>query len=379
MKRTTQRLNSWSRRAGIAASFALIGFFALHATSAATFVVAPEAESGASTGNVGSSDPLGASGGAAVKFGSPSDSGPVGFEIGVNGYDSTDAIDRVASVNGKVVRVEFTADASNKANLQRDVDEGVAKGVRIQPLVGWNNGSPAPDLTFLADWASTFGPGGTYWTGKPNPLPITEFELGNENSYFYKSGDVTGSGYTNLATAYGQRAVAAARAVNAANSKVGVLVELADGDTKQPTWINAVLAAGGPDLIQLMHGPVMHLYGPQWQARLDAARGWLAAKGVTAPYWVTEWGISSNNGANLTDNFGYPTNMTYAQAGAELTKVMDAMAAQPTKIHELMIYQHSDYSTGDNNREHYFGILSDSGGPKGDYTTEAKAELAKHP
>ncbi len=59
-------------------AFALIGFFGLHASHAATYVSSKEAETGVLAGGYSVGDPTGASGGASVKFGTASPTSPPG-------------------------------------------------------------------------------------------------------------------------------------------------------------------------------------------------------------------------------------------------------------------------------------------------------------
>jgi hypothetical protein len=274
-----------------------------------------------------------------------------------------------------VERLEFSANA----DIGPAVEAASAAGVRLQPLVGWANGSPPPDLTVLAGWAAKYGPGGSYWAGKSDAYAITDIELGNENSFTYKSGEANSAKYGDLATQYGSAAVKAAHAVTAANPKVGVLVELDDGNTGSSTWIDNTLVAGGPDLIALMHGPVIHAYGPAWQTHVSRDVGFLRAKGVTQPYYMTEWGISTDNGTQLYDNYGFPKNLTYDAAASLLTANVEKMAQDTAAIHQVLIYKVNDdgQSSASGDREDYFGLKRTDGSSKGSLTAAATALFTK--
>jgi hypothetical protein len=304
------------------------------------------------------------------------------LQLGVVGSQAPQAPDQIAGLGAHVMRDEFTA-ANTVEQLAPIVDRLAARGIRLQPLVGWDDGSPAPDLTAVARWAAAFGPGGTHWAGRPvDPaVAMTDIELGNENAFYYKSGLPDDARYHQLATAYGQRAVAAARAVHAANPAVGVLVELESADSERSTWIDDTLAAGGPDLVRLMHGPVIHPYGPDWQQKIDRDRGFLGRHGVTAPFYVTEWGISSDNGTSLSDNYDWPVDLTYDRAGALLTTAIDRMAAQPDRVRQVLLYQLGDQRDPreNTNREHYFGLLRHDGSDKGGYTAAVRALCRRFP
>jgi hypothetical protein len=274
-----------------------------------------------------------------------------------------------------VMRDEFSID-TNLDDVAKVVDAAAANKVRLQPLIGWENGQPAPDLTGLAQWAKTFGPGGTHWAGKSDAYAITDIELGNENAFSYKSGDADSSGYTQLAEAYGTRALAAAKAIDAANPAVKVLLELDSGDTDNDTWITGVMKTGGTELTTLMRGPTIHPYGPDWQQKVDQDRKLLLDHGVDKPFYLTEWGISTDNGDNIGDNYGYPTTLTYDAAGAALTTAVTEMAAMPDAIAQLLIYQLGDQQDpGRGEREFYFGVLNSSGGDKGGYTAAIRAAI----
>jgi hypothetical protein len=194
------------------------------------------------------------------------DLGPTQLQLGVVAAAVPGQLRDARALGGRVVRSEFTV-TTPIAEVENAVRAAAAAGVRLQPIVGWPDGTPAPDLTPLAEWSRVIGPGGTLWAGGPDELAVTEIELGNENAFSYKSGDVSKDHYRDLAAAYGRAARDAAVAIEAANPRVGVLVELESGDTDSPRWIDGVLANGGADLVRLMHGPVIHAYGPDWPGR----------------------------------------------------------------------------------------------------------------
>ncbi len=304
------------------------------------------------------------------------------MQVGVVGSQAPQAAGQVASLGAHVMRDEFTP-STTVDQLAPVVDRLAARGIRLQPLVGWEDGSPAPDLTAVAQWAAAFGPGGSHWAGRPvDPsVAMTDIELGNENAFYYKSGLPDDDHYHALGTAYGQRSVEAARAVNRANPAVGVLVELESADGKQSSWIDDTLNAGGPDLVRLMHGPVIHPYGPDWQEKIDRDAGFLRAHRVTMPFFVTEWGISTDNGPALTDNYDWPVDLTYDRAGGLLSTALDRMGAEPGRIRQVLLYQLGDQraSGTDTEREHYFGLLTSDGADKGAYTAAVRAACRRFP
>lgn len=300
--------------------------------------------------------------------------------LGAQGWRDQTAAQQVGSGNlgAAVMRVEFTIGELAVATTVADYCN--TYNIRLQPLIGWDNGTAAPDLTGLADWAAALGPGGTHWGGASPVAAVTDIELGNENSMFYKSGLPGSAGYQNLATTYGNRARDAAVAINNVNPSVGVLVELEGGDSNNSTWVDRVLTAGGTTLKNLMRGPTIHLYGPGWQTKLDLNRGFLAANGVTKPYYVTETGISTDNGRALSDNFGWPTNLTYSQAATDHQTVIEGLASQPAKVAMVSVFNDHDNADpgASTDREDYFGVTTAPFGNKGAVTTYFRQAFATY-
>jgi hypothetical protein len=139
-----------------------------------------------------------------------------------------------------------------------------------------------------------------------------------------------------------------------------------------------------PDLGSLVAGWTIHPYGPNWATRIDSTISSTAAAGApsTVPVWVTEWGLSSDNGLCLDDNYGWSTCMSYSTAASTLHTVLAGMRARyGSRLGAFYLYQANDQqapgtSTG---RESYFGALTSTGAAKGAYTTEVEADLAANP
>jgi hypothetical protein len=101
---------------------------------------------------------------------------------------------------------------------------------------------------------------------------------------------------------------------------------------------------------------------------------------ASIPIDVTEYGISSDDGAGLTDNYGWPTDLTYAQAAADLRSTVAAMRADGEigkRLRLFMVYSAHDLRpTGaTDDREAYFGALRHDLSSKGAYTTEVRRLL----
>lgn len=129
-----------------------------------------------------------------------------------------------------------------------------------------------------------------------------------------------------------------------------------------------------------MAGWTIHPYGPTWgPQRIDQAKADFAAHGVTSyDIYFTEWGVASDNGRTLDDNYGWPKNMTYQQAADALATseaVWDSKLGDSVRL--VIIYRDFDNaapgaSTG---REAYFGIVKSDGSDKGAYATAVRARL----
>ena len=104
-----------------------------------------------------------------------------------------------------------------------------------------------------------------------------------------------------------------------------------------------------------------------------AANGWADGHKL----WVTEIGVASDDGRALTDNYGWPTAMTYTQAGAALTKAVGELKTLPT-LGGIIVYASQDRQLpgATNQREDYFGIVRKDNAAKGAYTSAVKALAA---
>ena len=91
-------------------------------------------------------------------------------------------------------------------------------------------------------------------------------------------------------------------------------------------------------------------------------------------------GISSDNGAGLSDNYGWPTNLTFAQAAAALEATIAEMRTHPRigpRLRDFMIYAAHDLRPHGTTteREQNFGVLQNNLAGKGAYSTEVRQQL----
>jgi hypothetical protein len=307
-------------------------------------------------------------------------SGSATFQPGLNsGTNLTTDVAGATTLGAKLVRIEFSIETP-ASQLQNTIAGYAAKGIRVAPLAGFYGTIPtAAQAKNVATWASTYGPGGTFWAGRSDgALAIRTIEFGNETSYGYQYGDGAGAAsYTARAQTYAVRVKEAAEAISATGVDVGVLAQADDwtGD-----WVNAMYSAV-PNLDDYVAGWTIHPYGTNWQSRIQDLISQTAAHGAPSsiPIDITEWGVATDNGNCLNDNYGMNKCMSYSEAGATVTSTAAAMRLKlGGRLNMFMLYQVRDQSTSgsSNEREAYFGALQQNLQPKGAYTAAVQSLLA---
>ena len=289
------------------------------------------------------------------------------------------------TLGANLVRVEFAINTPVSA-MRTTVDQLARAGARPLLLAGFEGRIPTVgEAQNLAKWAAAFGPGGSFWAGRGDgQLAVQQIEFGNETSYGYQYGDsYSDASYANRAEQYATRFAQARAAIAMTGRDVGLLAQADDGGSGSSTWVDHMFKAV-PNLGKLVAGWTVHPYGPRsrWEPKLDRLIASTAAHGASAsiPIDVTEYGISSANGQTLTDNYGWPTNMTYAQAGAALDQTIAAMRLDPSvgpRLRDFMIYAAHDLRPQGTTqeREQNFGALQNNLAGKGAYSTEVRAQL----
>ncbi|HEU4701678.1 MAG TPA: cellulase family glycosylhydrolase [Conexibacter sp.] len=280
----------------------------------------------------------------------------------------------------RTARIEFGVGTS-ASSLASDVDAYARAGIRPLLLATFYGRNPSTaEAQNLANWARAYGPGGSFWAGKSYPAntAVTQIEFGNETSYTYQFSDNSSGTYAARAQTYAQRARDAATAIRAANPNVGLLVQ-ADNAQQQTAWVQNMFRAV-PNLGDLAAGWTIHPYGPSWASRVDSTINATRTAGSRdLPIWITEWGLSSDNGRCLSDNYGWNRCMTYGEAASTLHSVLSGMHGRyGSRLGAFYLYQaHDQYASGTKTgREAYFGALQSNGTAKGAYTNEVKANLA---
>jgi hypothetical protein len=302
------------------------------------------------------------------------------FQPGLNS-GTTMNIDVPGSVKlgAKLVRLAFNVNEPT-GRMESAIGGYAAAGIRVLPVAEFYGTMPSPaEAQNLGRWAAVFGPGGSYWSSHPGSQePIQQIEFGNETSEGYQYGDGAGSSsYRTRAEDYASRLKSAAEAISATGIRVGMLAQADDwtGD-----WVNGMYAAVA-NLSSYVAGWTIHPYGPGWRSRVEGLIKQTAAHGApsTIPIEVTEWGISTDNGRCLSDNYGWNPCMSYQEAGEALTKSVGEMRQLlGSRLQDFMVYQVRDQqlSGTSTDREIYFGALQHELQPKGTFTTAVENLLA---
>ena len=269
------------------------------------------------------------------------------------------------------------------------IEDYAKAGVRAELLATFDGSIPsASDIASLAAWAKRYGPNGTFWaqTGLPESLAVTRIEFGNESGANYQYASLANNPnwyatttYQQIAEGYGSAYVAAVKAVNAANNGVRVLAT-ADSPGDVPQWL-AGMFASTPGFGSYVEGWVLHPYGSNWKTDIDKTLAQAQSLGASnsVPVFITEFGVASDNGSCLSDNFGYNPCMSYAQAASTLnTQIAGMKADLGSRLQELDVYSARDIdnSGASTDREGYFGALQSFGASKGAYTTAVQSFLA---
>lgn len=286
-------------------------------------------------------------------------------------------------LGAKSARMEFDINTP-AADLASAVDAYAKAGIQPLLLAGFQGRTPTlAEADNLATWAAAYGPGGTFWQGKSYPagVAVAKIEFGNETNQAWQYSSLATnpswamtSTYANIAKGYALAFKQAATKIKAANPNVGLLA-IGDAPGNWPQWMNNVYAAV-PNFSDYVAGWTMHPYGPQarWQPNMDNALAQLAAHNAptSTPIYVTEYGLATDNGRCLDDNYGWDKCMTYDQAASALTGSVSAMRSRyGSRLAAMFLYQTHDHvnSGTSSSRESYFGGLTLSGAAKGSYTS----------
>lgn len=291
-------------------------------------------------------------------------------------------------LGSSTARLEFPIDTP-VAEMIPIVREYARAGVRPLLLAGFQGRLPSgAEAEGLGRWAAAFGPGGTAWQDGAYPAgtAVTEIEFGNETNNpaqfdptppgdWYKS-----PRFLDRAAEYAVRAKQASIAIARGNGAVGTLL-IADQYSGYTTWVDAMFEAV-PNLDAYADGWTAHPYGPQWHRSVDDLIAATRANGArNLPLWFTEWGLASDGGACLSDNFGWDPCMSFAEAAQALNSTIAEMGERyGDRLRSIYLYHAHDLRDpgATDDREAYFGALRLDKSRKGAYTTAVENLLATY-
>jgi hypothetical protein len=290
------------------------------------------------------------------------------------------------SLGAGVVRVEFDIGA-RPAVMRGTVRALVRRGARPLLLAGFHGRMPTrEEAQNVGTWAAEFGPGGRFWAHRKRRLPVLQIEFGNETSYRNQYGDTWADpSYAERARLYAVRFKQAHAAIARTGRDVGLLAQADDGGMVSSAWVDGMYDAV-PNLHRLVDGWTVHPYGPRtrWEPKLHRLIRQTAAHGAPAriPIDITEYGISSDNGRALSDNYGWPVDQTYDEAAAALAETVAGMQDDPAigrRLRLFLIYAAHDLRPqgASTDREKYFGALRGNLRAKGAYTAEVRELLRR--
>jgi hypothetical protein len=285
-----------------------------------------------------------------------------------------------AGLHPKTVRVPFQIGAS-VSSVQSAVGALAAKGEQALLLAEFPGSIPSTSQAqSLADWAHAVGPGGTFWQGRSDGnLAVRYIEFGNETNEGYQFGGVSsGTSYTARAQSYALRARDATDAIQSSrgNSGVGLLLQGDNGGCGCSQWVDGMFNAV-PDLNKRIAGWTIHPYGPKSRygpIMNQAVRDTSRHGDATLPFFITEYGISTNNGTCLDSNYNWPTCLTYDQAAQDLHGAIGDLHQTYPRLAALFIFEQRDMANDANGREANFGAVKTDGTPKGAFFNEIKWE-----
>lgn len=240
-----------------------------------------------------------------------------------------------------------------------------AKGLRASPSFrfepGWarNSAGGLPPESYddygkmIAAFATRYGPGGTFWVGKPYAAqPVQTYELWNEANL-----DEYAWGKDADAAAYGEAAKVVRPIIKAALPSAQILgsiswkdsPEEADGAGMEPYFISKLAASGG---LAALDGMGFHPYAPDAQSTLDLVvrlRNQLVAAGrPEMPIYADEAGQEaitfdpttgktspSDRQPALRAHDQFPTD---AARGANLAYSGEALAASDCGVAQFLPY-----------------------------------------
>lgn len=284
--------------------------------------------------------------------------------------------DAMARLGARHARIEF--DVERPAEELRPVIAAYAdRGIKVLLLAGFHGELPSADeARNVGNWAREFGPGGSFWAERDDAhLAVDLIEFGNETSY-------PNQGTQDRGGEYAERFRDAHDAIQspAGNRRVGLLAQADDANTERDHWVDSMVEAV-PDLTRRVAGWTIHPYGPDWEHRVDRLVEQTADHegGDDVPVHVTEWGVATDDGRCLSDNYGWDPCMTFQESADLLGEVTRGLRERlGDRLGSFYVFQAEDQRApgATTDREHYFGAVRLDLSEKGAYSAEVRALLA---
>jgi hypothetical protein len=312
-----------------------------------------------------------------------------GFAVGMNsGPGPLWEAQQMPALHPAIVR--FGVDINTKASdLAGAIGGMAARGTQLIPVALFSGRIPSTsEAQNLASWAHAYGPGGTFWAGRSDgAYAMRHIEFGNETNDSYQFGGCGPgcSDYSSRAGQYALRVRDAANAINGpgGNPNVSLLAIGDDSNCNCSQWVDGMFSAV-PNLNKMIGGWTAHPYGPKsrYGPILNELVKDTAKYGDTSvPIYITEYGISTDNGRCLSDNYTWPTCLNYAQAAVDMhNAIADMHATYGSRLAAILIFNQRDHepSGSTSDRESYYGAYQNNFAPKGAYTADILAELAAY-
>ena len=190
----------------------------------------------------------------------------------------------------------------------------------------------APRPRTSRTWAAAYGPGGTFWQGKSYPASRgrREIEFGNETSYSYQSATTRGRPTRRRAPTYAlaRRPRRRQAAIRARQPETSACSRIGDNAGNQ-SHLDRRHVRGGPEPRPTSSPAGRSTLRPELGDRGSTRRSTRdrAAGARDLPIWITEWGISTDNGRCLCDNYGFDKCMTYDAGRRDAARTLAGMHA----------------------------------------------------
>jgi hypothetical protein len=192
------------------------------------------------------------------------------------------------------------------ANVDQEVGAAAERGIRVLPFVygtpGWLGRQERPPLggRALARWkgflrvlVARYGPGGSFWRGRPRREPIRRWQIWNEPNFrLYWAPKVEPAGYAKLLRA-------AATTIRGADPRAKiVLAGVAPVGYGMKTWVFMRRLLRVPGVRADFDFAALHPYSatiPELDYQLEKVRTAMVAGGAGGkPLLVTEFGVASH-------------------------------------------------------------------------------------